>query len=237
MQDIYHTFDKPLTHGTLIKRYKRFLSDVRLDNGQVITAHVPNSGSMIGLNDPGLHVALSVSSKPRRKLPYTLEMVNVDNTWIGINTQLSNVLVAKAFECGLPEFVSYAGYAREVKYDENSRIDLLLTNPAQQRMYVEVKNVTLKQDNKALFPDAVTIRGTKHLNALIRMREQGHAAALFYLVQRNDCGAFKIADAIDPTYAETFEYAYKKKGVTIICYSCIVTPACIKISKPLKYEP
>lgn len=236
MQDVCLKFEVPLIRGTLIKRYKRFLADVMLEDGTEVTVHVPNSGSMLGLSTPGIPVALSISPNLKRKLKHTLEMVKIEDTWVGVNTQHPNAIVEMAFQHKIPEFSAYATCKREVKYDENSRIDLLLRAENHPDFYVEVKNVTLKIGDKAAFPDAVTARGTKHLQALTRMIHQGHSAALFYLVQRDDCTSFQIAKDIDPTYFDAFNVAIGH-GLKIICYSCHVTPECIKLNKILKYEP
>lgn len=217
-------FSSPLIKGRLIKRYKRFLADIELDGGEIITAHVANPGSMMGLKEEGLTVWLSRSDNPKRKLPYSWELVEVEAALVGINTAHPNGIAAEAIVNG--EIEALAGYenlTREVKYGTNSRIDILLSGGGRPNCYVEVKNVTLKREESfAEFPDSVTARGAKHLNELIAMVEQGHRAVMFYLIQRTDCTKFRIAADIDPVYATAFRKAVDA-GVEIICYDCHIT--------------
>jgi sugar fermentation stimulation protein A len=217
-------FSTPLIKGRLIKRYKRFLADVELDGGEVITAHVANPGSMMGLKEEGLTVWLSRSDNPKRKLAYSWELVEVEGALIGINTAHPNGIAAEAIENGKIE--ALAGYdklTREVKYGVNSRIDILLSGGGKPDCYVEVKNVTLKRDGSlAEFPDSVTARGAKHLKELVSMVEQGYRAVMFYLIQRTDCTEFRIAADIDPAYVAAFNEA-TAAGVEIICYDCHIT--------------
>ncbi len=232
-------FPDPLIPGTLIKRYKRFLSDITLADGQVVTAHCANSGSMMGLTEPGSAVWLSPARNPNRKLKFTWELASgADGDLVGINTSLPNQIVADAVAAGqIKELVGYASQRREVKYGKNSRIDLLLEDPDKPKCYVEVKNVTLKRSNGAEggvaeFPDAVTARGAKHLVELSDMVAEGHRAVMVYLVQRQDCAIFDVAADIDPTYAEALTEA-RKRGVETLCYSCKVSPEEIVVDKPL----
>ncbi|MDF2368263.1 DNA/RNA nuclease SfsA [Sneathiella sp.] len=222
-------FSTPLIKGRLIKRYKRFLADVELDGGEMITAHVANPGSMMGLKDDGLTVWLSLSDNPKRKLPYSWELVEVDGALVGINTAHPNGIVAEAIEGGQIEALAgYEALTREVKYGTNSRIDILLSGGGKPDCYVEVKNVTLKRDDSlAEFPDSVTARGAKHLKELVSMVEQGHRAVMFYLIQRTDCTKFRIAADIDPVYAAAFREAIAA-GVEIICYDCHITTSEIR---------
>lgn len=217
-------FPSTLLKGKLIKRYKRFLCDIELDDGQLVTAHVANSGSMMGLKEPGLTVWLSPANNPKRKLRYSWELVEVDHGLVGINTFLPNGIVAEAISASkIRSLVGYDSLRREVKYGENSRIDILLSESNKPDCYVEVKNVTLKRDKKyAEFPDAVTSRGTKHLRELGNMVKEGHRAVMFYLIQRQDCKGFALARDIDPEYAEAFNIA-RKMGVEIFCYDCHIT--------------
>lgn len=217
-------FPAPLIKGRLIKRYKRFLADIELESGEMITAHVANPGSMMGLKDEGLTVWLSLSDNPKRKLPYSWELVEVDGALVGINTALPNGIVADAIEGGqIDALTGYENLTREVKYGENSRIDILLSGQDKPDCYVEVKNVTLKRDDSlAEFPDSVTARGAKHLKELASMVEQGHRAVMFYLIQRTDCTTFRIAADIDPVYAAAFKEAIAA-GVEIICYDCHIS--------------
>lgn len=227
-------FPTPLIKGRLIKRYKRFLSDIELEGGEIVTAHCANSGSMLGLKEPGFEVWLSPSNNPKRKLKFTWELVDTGTSLVGVNTGLPNKIVSEAIEKGQIEGLDgYAILKNEVKYGENSRIDILLTDDHKPDCYVEVKSVTLSREaGIAEFPDAVTSRGTKHLNELARMVESGKRAAMFYLVQRMDCQQFSIAKDIDPAYFEAFQQA-KENGVEVFCYECRINPESIKIDKPI----
>jgi len=221
-------FTPPLLRGSLIQRYKRFLADVELESGESVTAHCPNPGSMLGLAIPGSEVWLSLASNPKRKLKYTLELVRAGKALVGVHTGRPNALVEAAIEAGkIPELSGYADLRREVRYGENSRIDILLSDENRPDCYVEVKSVTLRRNPAeepgiAEFPDSVTGRGTKHLGELIRMVEAGHRAVMLYLVQRDDCDLFQIADDIDPAYSEAFKAA-RTQGVEILCYACHIT--------------
>ncbi len=228
----------PLIPGRLIKRYKRFMADVELDDGRVVTAHCANSGSMMAVKESGAEVWLSPARNPERKLRYTWELIRVGNTLVGINTALPNKLVEEAITDGtISELGGYPSLRREVKYGKNSRIDLLLEGNGLPTCYVEVKSVTLRRNSGkkglAEFPDAVTSRGTKHLRELIEMAAAGARAVMVYLVQREDCGGFSIAADIDPEYAETLTEAMAK-GVEALCYGCVLSPEDIRVSSPVK---
>lgn len=229
-------FPDTLIKGRLIKRYKRFLADVELESGETIVAHCANTGGMIGLKDPGIEVWLSPSRNPERKLKFSWEMARIDGHLVGIHTGHPNGIVAEAVSEGrIPELTGYLNLRREVKYGKNSRIDLLLEDPDDDKpdCYVEVKNVHLKRDDQtAEFPDAVTARGAKHLEELGDMVEQGHRAVMFYLVQRGDCTQFKIATDIDPAYGEALDRALSR-GVEALCYACDVTTKSVTIGTPL----
>ena len=230
-------FPKALVRGTLVKRYKRFLADVELADGGVVTAHCPNPGSMMGLKDPGAEVWISPVDDPNRKLRYTLELVRTPGSLVGVNTGHPNRLARDAIEAGLvTELAGYFDIRREVRYGVNSRIDLLLEAPAQPPCYVEVKNVTLKRDSHipglAEFPDAVTRRGAKHLVELTAMVRQGGRAVMLYIAQREDCDRLAVADDIDPAYGKAFSEALAA-GVEAICYACTVRPEGIELDKPL----
>jgi len=213
-------FPAPLVRGTLVRRYKRFLADVVLDTGEAVTAHVANSGSMIGSSDPGLEVWLSPASDPARKLRWNWEYCTVDGGLVGVNTQHPNRVAAEAVAAGaIPELAGYDRLRREVAYGRNSRIDLLLEADGRPTCYVEVKNVQLKRGDWAEFPDAVTVRGTKHLGELRDMAAGGARAVMLYLVQRGDCTAFRPAADIDPVYASALADAMRD-GVEAICYTC-----------------
>ena len=233
-------FPDPLLRGRLIKRYKRFMADVELEDGSVVVAHCANSGSMLSVNEPGAEVWISPARNPDRKLKFTWEMIRIGRTLVGINTSHPNGLVADAIAAGrIPELVGYASLRREVKYGENSRIDILLEKEgpdAGEKCYVEVKNVTMKRDlakNAPVeFPDGVTARGAKHLVELGNMVRQGHRAVMMYLVQRTDSPSFVIAADIDPKYAKGLVTA-RKAGVEVLCYGCRVTNQKITVTGPV----
>lgn len=212
----------PLIQGRLIKRYKRFLADIVLDSGEETTVHCPNPGRMLGLDHPGEPVWLSRSKNKARKLPLTLEMVEADGGLVGINTMHPNRLVEEAVRAdAIPELSGYQRIRREVAYDSGSRIDLLLEADDRPPCYVEVKNVHLKRDAEAEFPDCVTARGTKHLGALKRQVASGARAVLTYVVQRSDCRSFSLAEDIDPAYASAFREALEG-GVEALCRDCSI---------------
>lgn len=221
-----------LLSGRLIKRYKRFLADVQLDAGDIVTAHCPNSGSMTGCNTPGSEVLLSLSDNPSRKFKYTWELVSVQGYWVGINTARPNNLVREAIESGVvKELQGYPAIRPEVPYGKNSRIDLLL-NGSNGNCYVEVKNVTLKEGDKALFPDAVTTRGQKHLSELMEVVRNGSRGVIFFVVQRGDCLSVSPADLIDPEYGRLLREAVRN-GVEAVAYQAVVTPEEILLVRPL----
>ena len=229
-------FPDPLLRGRLVRRYKRFLSDVELDGGELVTAHCANPGSMIGLAEPGSEVWLSPARNPARKLRYSWELIRVGEGLVGINTSHPNGIVADAIAAGrVCELAGYGGIRREVKYGKNSRIDLLLDADGRPPCYVEVKNVHLKRDAGAEFPDSVTARGAKHLVELSDMVAAGARAVMFYLVQREDCDDFAIAGDIDPHYATTLDKALAA-GVEAICYCCKLTIEAIELDRPLALE-
>ncbi|MEM8814132.1 MAG: DNA/RNA nuclease SfsA, partial [Pseudomonadota bacterium] len=211
------------------KRYMRFLSDIELDDGELIKAHCPNPGSMMGLKEPGSRVFVSESDNPKRKLKYTFELIEADGVLVGINTGHPNALVAEAIENGtIVELSGYASLRREVKYGKNSRIDLLLEDPDKGRCFVEVKNVHLRRTPDLVeFPDSVTSRGAKHLDELSAMVDEGHRAVMVFLVQRDDGQSLALARDIDPAYGEAFDRA-AKAGVEMLAYSCSVTETEIK---------
>ena len=227
-------FPTPLIQGTLVKRYKRFLADVRLADGSTVTATCPNTGSMMGLVSPGATVWLSISDSPTRKYKHTWEMVEADlgkgASLVGINTGHPNRLFAEAIEAGrVKELKGYATLRREVKYGRNSRIDILLEDPAKGLCYVEVKNVHLsRKAGLAEFPDSITERGAKHLEELSDMVREGHRAMMVFLVQRSDCKRLSLADDIDAHYAETFKKA-REAGVEAVAYACALSPEAITV--------
>jgi sugar fermentation stimulation protein A len=226
-------FETVLHRGTLVRRYKRFLSDAVLANGEQITAHVANSGAMLGLADPGLEIWLSHNPKPSRKLAWSWELARLDGRLVGINTMRPNGIVAEAVTEGrIAPLTGYDEIRREVPYETNSRIDLLLTSPDRPKCYVEVKNVHLKRGEAASFPDAVTTRGTKHLAALTEVVKAGERAVMLFLVQREDCRHFSPAEDIDPVYAQSLRRAVAA-GVEAYCYDCRLTLESIRLNQPL----
>lgn len=231
-------FNNKLISGTLQKRYKRFLADILLETGELVTAHTPNSGSMKGLTAPGNPVYVSHHPDPKRKLKYTWEIVKVGRVWVGVNTHLPNHLVEEGIVQGvISELQGYEEIQREKKYGQNSRIDLLLKRPTKngesEHCYVEVKNVTLVENDIALFPDAVTERGRKHLVELVEMVKQGHRAVMCFVLQRSDGKHVTPADAIDPEYGQTLRWA-AQQGVEMLAYRARVKKEAIKLSNPLK---
>jgi sugar fermentation stimulation protein A len=246
-------YPEPLARGRLIRRYKRFLADVVLDDGAAITAHCPNPGSMLGVSAPGSTVWLSHSRDPKRKLPYRLELIDAGPSLVGVNPNLANTIAAEAIAAGrIPELAGYARMRREVRYGENSRIDLLLEDDLEGDLendledggrppcHVEVKSVTMRRDTGAHgiaeFPDAATKRGTKHLGELAAVVAAGGRAAMLYIAQRCDCQAFAVADDIDPAYAAAFASA-RAAGVTMIAVGCTVSPEGIAVAAPLAMPP
>ncbi|MCG6970746.1 MAG: DNA/RNA nuclease SfsA [Gammaproteobacteria bacterium] len=234
-------FPDSLLQGRLIRRYKRFLADVELANGQQITAHTANTGAMLGCCDPGSRVWLSVSDNPKRKYAHTWELVEVNaeghSALVGINTLLANHLVAEAIAGGkISALNRYDSIRKEVRYgNENSRIDLLLTASADDTMsacYVEVKNVTLAREGVGYFPDAKSVRAVKHLRELMQMRLQGARAIIFFCVPREDVMEVRPAGFIDPAYAETLKTALNN-GVEALAYRAKVSPEEIVLQDPL----
>jgi len=223
-------FKTPLIKGKLIKRYKRFLADIALDDGQLITAHCPNPGAMLGLVEPGNDVWVSaVAPEIPRKLRYTWQIVMADNQYVGVNTNLPNDLVEEAIKNNnIPELAKYDQYKREVKYGQNSRIDFLLN-----KTYLEVKYAHLKRNAHVQFPDSVTARGSKHLAELINMVESGFEAMVIYVAQRDDCDYFSLAADLDPHYA-AMALQSQRAGVKHLCYGCKVSPQGIYITKRLE---
>lgn len=227
----------PLIYGRLQKRYKRFFADVELDDGSVVTAHCPNTGTMLGLCEPGIEILLSRSNNPKRKLAYTWEFVISPTPGaglVGINPLRANALVADALQSeGLGGLSDYATIKREVRYGQNSRIDFLLTGPNRPPCYLEVKNVHLSREpGLAEFPDAVTARGTKHLNELAKMAKGGDRAVMLFLIQRGDCNRFAVARDLDPAYAKALKLA-QEAAVEVLCIGCRLTMTEIVADQPI----
>ena len=232
-------FKTPLIKAILIKRYKRFLADVTLEDGTIVTAHCPNTGSMHGFSDPGSIIWLSSSNNPKRKLKYTWELYEEKHSGnlIGINTSLPNKLVLEALNLNkIKELNNFKEIRREVPYGANSRIDFLISDLSGKSCYVEVKNVHLSRSKGlAEFPDSVTSRGKKHLLELTKIAERGDIAYMLYLVQRNDCTKLKLACDIDIDYCEAFNKA-TKAGVKVLCFGCQMSLKQIYLSKKIKFE-
>jgi len=211
-----------LIPGTLVKRYKRFLADVKLESGDLVTAHCANSGSMKECSEPGRPVYLSFHDNPKRKLKYTWEMIEMPTSLVGVNTMVPNRLVKKSIEDGLVEQLNnYENIKSEVKVSVNSRLDLLLTNGDKEKCFVEIKNCTFVKEEIAYFPDAVTTRGQKHLVELQKLAKKGNRCIIFFLVQRMDAKTFSSADHIDPEYGKELRKA-ENNGVEIIVYDVVI---------------
>jgi sugar fermentation stimulation protein A len=228
----------PLLRGTLLGRYKRFLADVRLEGGEIVTAVCPNTGSMMGLTQPGAAVWLSRSDTPTRKYPFTWELVEADlgkgKTLVGINTSHPNALVAEAVVARrITPLAGYCALRREVKYGKNSRIDILLEDGQGGLCYVEVKNVHLsRRHGLAEFPDSVTARGAKHLVEMSAMVREGHRAVMLFLIQRSDARRLALARDVDPMYGEAFDAA-KAAGVEALALRCRMSVEEIIIDKAI----
>jgi len=228
-------FKERLLQGTLVKRYKRFFADIKYKN-KIITAHCPNSGSMMGLLDKDNKAWFSLSDNPNRKLKYTLEIIEVEKKMVGINTLLTNKIVLEALNCKkINSLIKFNDIKTEVKFSNNTRFDFLLLNN-KEKCFLEVKNVTLVRGKKmAEFPDAITSRGTKHLNELCNAKKKGYQSYILYLIQREDCDSFKIAKDIDKKYKIAFDKALKS-GVKILCYDCKLSNEEIKLNNQINYE-
>jgi len=224
-----------LFSGTLVKRYKRFLADVRLSDGSMVTAHCPNSGTMKACSEPGRPVYLSYHDNPKRKLKYTWEIIDMPGSLVGVNTLVPNKLVKQSIESGLiKELSGYETVRAEVKTSAHSRLDLLLESRHKGECYVEIKNCTLVEDGIARFPDAVTTRGRKHLLELQRLVSEGKRGVIFFLVQRMDADTFRPADDIDPVYGEELRKVHAK-GVEIIVYDVRIDLTAICINHKIPY--
>ncbi|HYC96537.1 DNA/RNA nuclease SfsA [Brevundimonas sp.] len=236
-------FKSSLEHGTLIRRYKRFLADVVLEDGRETTVHVPNPGAMLGLTAPGLPVWLSRSPDPKRKLPLTLEAVILPDAGpVGVNTLNPNRIAEAAIPRGrIPELTGYRILRREVRYDVDSRIDILLEDDAKglgrPSCWVEIKNCHFSRTPPlAEFPDCNTVRGVKHLKALERVVEAGGRAVMLFIVQRMDCDSFTTADDIDRAYGPALREA-ASRGVEVLCYSCHLSSEAIRLDRALPWRP
>jgi len=222
-----------LERGILVKRYKRFLADVRLDTGKIVTAHCPNTGSMTGCSAAGQPVYLSRHANPTRKLKFTWELIEMPTSLVGVNTLVPNRLVFRSAAAGLiSELAGYETVEREVKIGHNSRLDLRLSNGETDRCYVEIKNCTLVENGVARFPDAVTTRGLKHLDELAHLVDSGSRCVMFFFVQRMDARIFEPADQIDSRYGKGLRRAVKR-GVEILVYDVCIDLSGIQLNHKL----
>ena len=228
-------FENKLIPGLFVKRYKRFFVDIKI-NDQIITAHCPNTGSMYGLLKQGNKVWASRSNNPKRKLKYTLEIIENKNSKVGVNTHSANKIVYHALKNNLiKEIKNSLEIKKEVKFGENTRFDFLITNK-RSKAFIEVKNVTLSRKNKlAEFPDAVTSRGLKHINELVKASKKKYKIFIIYLVQRDDCNSFTIAKDIDRAYENALRKAVKN-NLNILCYDCKFSTKGIKLNKRIKVK-
>ena len=225
-------FKDKLLQGTFIKRYKRFFVDINYKN-KIITAHCPNSGSMMGLLNKRNKTWFSKSNNPKRKLKFTLEIIKVGENLVGINTFLTNKIVLEALNLKkIKSLIQFDNIKTEASYSNNTRFDFLISN-SKEKCFLEVKNVTLVRNKKiAEFPDAITSRGTKHLIQLINAKKKGFRSFILYLIQRQDCSSFKIANDIDREYKIAFNRA-RKTGVKILCYDCKISNEEVKLNSQI----
>lgn len=223
---------QPLVHGRLVSRYKRFFADLVLDDGREITAHCPNPGAMLGVKEPDQGAWVSWSDDPKRKLPWTLQLVEQDGALVGINTLLPNRLVAEALaHDAIPELAGYATIKPEVKYAEASRVDFLLTHEGRPPCWLEVKNVHFSRTSGlAEFPDCKAERSTRHLTDLAAQVREGHRAVALFIVQREDCETFQACADLDPAFARGLDAA-AKAGVEVLVYACAMSTEAIRVSR------
>jgi len=228
-------FEDKLISGQFVKRYKRFFVDVKID-GKIITAHCPNTGSMYGLLKKNNKVWLTKSNNPNRKLKYTLQIIQDKKTKVGVNTHLTNKIVLEALQNNLiKEFDKTIEIKPETKFGNNTRFDFLVTEN-NLKSFIEVKNVTLsRKKGVAEFPDAITSRGLKHIRELIKANKKGYKIYILYLIQRNDCKSFKIADDIDPEYSDSLSKAVKK-NLNVLCFDCKFSPKGIILNQKVKFK-
>jgi len=231
-------FARPLVRGTLLRRYKRFLADVMLDDGREVTAHCANPGAMLGLNAPGTTVWVEPAAGGKRKLGFGWRLVETgEGHFAGIDASLPNRLVAEALAAGgIPALAGYATVRPEVRYGTRSRVDFLLSGAGRPDAYVEVKNVHFRrEDDWAEFPDSVTARGARHLDELAAMVAAGHRAVMLYVVQRTDCARFRLSGDLDPAYARAFAAA-RAAGVEAIAHACRIDREGVWLDRALPVE-
>ena len=228
-------FKEKLISGEFIKRYKRFFVDIKIGNN-IVTAHCPNTGSMMGLLKEGNKVWLSKSENPKRKLKYTLQIVEDEKSKVGVNTLLTNKIVLDALYNGrIKRFKNFDNIKTEVKFGENTRFDFLIFQKSK-KSFLEVKNVTLSRKKQiAEFPDAITSRGLKHVNELLKAKQMGFEIFLLFVIQRNDCSKFILAQDIDKKYCDLLKKAVKK-NLNILCYDCKFLSKGIELNRKIQFE-
>lgn len=231
-------FETPLVPARLLRRYMRFLADAELETGEIVKAHCPNTGAMLGLKDPGLRIWLEPNDAPAKKLDWGWRLVELgDGHWAGIDTSVPNRVVKEALLTGaIGPLGSYETVRAEVPYGRGSRVDFVLGTGGQD-IYVEVKNVHLRREcDLAEFPDSVTDRGAKHLRELADVVAAGQRAVMLYLVQRTDCRTFRLAADIDAGYAQAFDAA-RRAGVDMLCFDTRITPEGVDLGRQLAIGP
>jgi sugar fermentation stimulation protein A len=229
-------FAQPLLPGKFLRRHKRFFADIALESGETVTAHTPNTGTLLTCTEAGALAYVSRSDAPTRKLKYTWELVQSGPGLVGVNTILANALAAEALRAGrIPELAGAERIRREVRYGNNSRVDLLLEHPDGPPCYVEVKNVSLGRDGVAAFPDAVSARAARHMAELTAQVRAGNRAAVLFVVQRMDCGRFTPADDIDPGYGKALRAAVRA-GVAVLAWRAEVSPLGIELVAALPVD-
>ena len=228
---------QPLAHGVLVSRYKRFFADVRLDDGREITAHCPNPGAMLGLNTPGLGAWVSPAEGTKRKLAWTLELIEADGGLVGINTLHPNRLVAEALAADvIPELTGYAVHRREVRMGAASRVDFVLEHPDRPRCWLEVKNCHLmRTPGLAEFPDCVAGRSLRHLRELEAMAANGDRSVVIFVVQRTDCDSFAACRDLDPAFADGLDHA-AETGVEVLAYRCDIDVRDIRVTSKMSRD-
>ena len=228
-------FENKLISGTFIKRYKRFFIDAQIKD-KLVTAHCPNTGSMQGLLDKGNKIWLSESNNPNRKLKYTVQIIESNGSKVGVNTHLTNKIFQNALESNMiKEFDNDIKIKPEIKFGQNTRFDFLISKKNYKAL-IEVKNVTLKRKSKiAEFPDAITSRGAKHIDELIKASKKGYKVFIAFVIQREDCDQFTIAEDIDPEYSKLLSNAVKKK-LNVLCYDCKFSSKGIKLNNKIKFK-
>tara|TARA_B100000401_G_scaffold381661_1_gene283841 strand:- start:197 stop:892 length:696 start_codon:yes stop_codon:yes gene_type:complete len=228
-------FENKLISGVFIKRYKRFFIDAQIKD-KLVTAHCPNTGSMQGLLDKGNKIWLSESNNPNRKLKYTVQIIESNGSKVGVNTHLTNKIFQNALESNMiKEFDNDIKIKPEIKFGQNTRFDFLISKKNYKAL-IEVKNVTLKRKSKiAEFPDAITSRGAKHIDELIKASKKGYKVFIAFVIQREDCDEFTIAEDIDPEYSKLLSNAVKKK-LNVLCYDCKFSSKGIKLNNKIKFK-